>query len=65
MFYSPIVPVIFLKRNEAHMLTLPTALSKHYLYKPLHVEDKFYKPIGNLRHISERQVPEIYFFPEA
>lgn len=65
MFYSPIFPVIFLKRNEAHMLTSPTTLSKHYLYKPLHVEDKFCKPMGNLRHISERQVPEIYFFPEA
>lgn len=47
------------------MLTSPTTLSKHYLYKPLHVEDKFCKPMGNLRHISERQVPETYFFPEA
>lgn len=47
------------------MLTLPTTLFKHYLYKPLHVEDKFCKTMGNLRHLSERQVPEIYFFPEA
>lgn len=47
------------------MLTLPTTLCKHYLYKPLHAADKFCKPIGNLRHISERQVSEIYFFLEA
>lgn len=47
------------------MLKLPTTLSKHYLYKSLHPDDKFCKPMGNLRHISERQVPEIYFFPEA
>lgn len=58
IFYSPISSLL----KEMRLICSHCPWLHHYLYKPLQILDKLGNLVGNVSHISEKQVAKTCFF---
>lgn len=58
--------VSFLKEMRLMHSYCPRHHHNRYLYKQLGIQDKLHKPVDNVSHVLQKQVPQMYsFFPKA